>query len=165
GVLDHKIAGITEGARMTIKIVKAEIEFENKKIRFEGPKECVEEMVAKYTKERKPQDKHNGGQYRPEGAIATAGNSERDLISAKRPHGHHETVAVLAFALTEAGTEVFTEEDIRRAYIRAGVRPPKVVAQALRDAKNKYEFVEVAGGRGHYRLTHHGDRVVRFDLP
>jgi hypothetical protein len=150
---------------MTEKIVRAEVEFENKKIKFEGPKEFVEEMVAKYTGASKPQDKPEETQYPTGGAIAPTGRSERDLISTKRPRGHHETVAVLAFALTEAGTEVFTEEDIRRAYIRAGVRPPKVVAQALRDAKNKYEFVELAGGRGRYRLTNHGDRVVRFDLP
>jgi hypothetical protein len=150
---------------MSDKIVKAEIEFENKKIRFEGPKEFVEEMVAKYTFSSNPQGKPAGDKYPAGGAIVTGPSSERDLISMKRPHGHHETVAVLAFALTESGTGVFTEEDIRRAYIRAGVRPPKVVAQALRDAKNKYEFVEVAGARGRYRLTNHGDRVVRFDLP
>ena len=74
-------------------------------------------------------------------------------------------VAVLAFALTESGTAVFTDDDIRRAYIRAGVRPPKVVAQALRDAKNRYEFLEATANRGEYRLSSHGDRVVRFDLP
>jgi hypothetical protein len=150
----------TTGVNMPAKIVKAEIDLGDKKIRFEGPKEFVEEMVASNS-----QGKLKGNQYSTGSAIVAAPSSERDLISAKRPHGHHETVAVLAFALTESGTSVFTEEDIRRAYIRAGVRPPKVVAQALRDAKNKYEFVEVAGERGRYRLTNHGDRVVRFDLP
>jgi hypothetical protein len=72
---------------------------------------------------------------------------------------------VLAFALTESGTGVFTDDDIGRAYIRAGVRPPKVVAQALRDAKNRYEYLEATANRGEYRLSSHGDRVVRFDLP
>ncbi len=92
-------------------------------------------------------------------------SGERELIAEKQPKGHHEIVAVLAFGLTEAGTREFTGEDIRRAYIRAGVRPPKVVAQSLRDAKNKYDYLELAGRRGKYRLTNHGDRVVRFDLP
>jgi hypothetical protein len=150
---------------MTERICKGEIQFDDKKIRFEGPREFVEAMVARYTGASKQQGKPGPVQYPSDGAIVTGGRTERDLITAKRPHGHHETVAVLAFALTEAGTLAFTEEDIRRAYIRAGVRPPKVVAQALRDAKNKYEYVEVAGERGRYRLTNHGDRVVRFDLP
>jgi hypothetical protein len=90
---------------------------------------------------------------------------ERDFIQAKQPQGHSETIAALAYYLTESGLPEFTEEDVRRAYIRAGVRPPKVVGQALRDAKNRYEYVEPGRGRGKYRLTAHGDRTVRFDLP
>ena len=86
------------------------------------------------------------------------------MIAAKHPRGHHEIVAVLAFSLAEGGQEEFGEDEIRRAYIRAGVRPPKVVAQALRDAKNAPYFLESAG-RGRYRLSAHGDRTVRFDLP
>jgi len=125
----------------------------------------VEEMIAKYASSSKWQAKDGGDKYSTASAIVATSSNERDLITAKHPHGHHEIVAVLAFALTEAGTREFTEDDVRRAYIRAGVRPPKVVAQALRDAKNKYEYVEVAGTRGRYRLTNHGDRVVRFDLP
>ena len=164
-LLEDMIEVATKGEAMSGKIVRAEVDFGDKKIKFEGPKEFVEEMVAKYTIASKSQGKLSGDQYSTGGAIVAGPSSERDLISMKRPHGHHETVAVLAFALTESGTSVFTEEDIRRAYIRAGVRPPKVVAQALRDAKNKYEFVELAGERGRYRLTNHGDRVVRFDLP
>jgi hypothetical protein len=74
-------------------------------------------------------------------------------------------VAVLAFSLIERGISEFTPEDIRKAYIRANVRPPKVVAQALRDAKNKYDFVEAGIAKGTFRLSAHGERVVRFDLP
>jgi hypothetical protein len=44
-----------------------------------------------------------------------------DLVAAKRPHGHHEIVAVLAFALTEAGTREFTEDDFCLTYIRSRV--------------------------------------------
>jgi hypothetical protein len=83
----------------------------------------------------------------------------------KKPRGHAEIVAVLAFGLADAGTEEFTEVDVRRAYIQAGVRPPKVVAQALRDAKNKQDYIEAGKKRGTYRLSPHGDRTVRFDLP
>jgi hypothetical protein len=150
---------------VTDKAYKAEIQFNDRTIKVEGPKEFVEEMVAKYSDTSKPHTKPTETVYSENMQITASGSKERELIAEKHPHGHHEIVAVLAFALAEAGTGVFTEEDIRRAYIRAGVRPPKVVSQALRDAKNKYDYVEPAGERGLYRLTNHGDRVVRFDLP
>jgi len=91
--------------------------------------------------------------------------SERDLIKQKKPHGHHQVVAILAFALRESGVSEFTADDMRRAYIRAGVRPPKVMAQALRDAKNKYELVELGSKKSAFRLSPHGERTVLFDLP
>ena len=93
------------------------------------------------------------------------GATERTLITDKQPSGHLETVAVMAFALTQAGMQEFSEEDVRRAYLRAGVRPPKVVAQALRDAKNRADYIEAGSRRGLYRLSHYGDTFVRFDLP
>ncbi|MGH9498174.1 MAG: hypothetical protein ACRD3L_03455 [Terriglobales bacterium] len=150
---------------MTGKSFKGEIQFGDRKMKFEGPKEFVQEMVARYSGTSNPQAKIENQEYSFGKAILPAGGIERTLITTKRPRGHNEIVAVLAFALTESGTKEFGEDDIRRAYIRAGVRPPKVVAQALRDAKNKYEFLELAGARGRYRLTNHGDTVVRFDLP
>lgn len=91
--------------------------------------------------------------------------SEKQLLAEKKPTGHAETVAVLALCLREAGTLEFTPDEMRRAYIRAGVRPPKVVAQALRDAKNKYELIEVGSRKGTFRLSPHGERTVLFDLP
>lgn len=145
---------------MTSQIVKATIEVADTKVTFEGPPEFVEAQVAKYTSpiSSKQQEKHVAQEE-------TGPLTERQFIQQKQPSGHVETVAVLAFALTEAGTTEFTEEDIRRAYIRAGVRPPKVVSQALRDAKNLSDYIEVGSKRGTYRLSHHGDRTVRFDLP
>jgi len=91
--------------------------------------------------------------------------SERELLDQKLPAGHSETVAVLAFALREAGVGEFTEEEMRRAYLRSRVRPPKVVGQAIRDAKNKFEYIEAGGSKGTYRLSAHGERTVLFDLP
>jgi hypothetical protein len=91
--------------------------------------------------------------------------SEKELVAQKQPKGHGETVAVLAFCLREAGTLEFTAADMRRAYIRAGVSPPKVVAQALRDAKNKYDLIESGTKRSTFRLSPHGERTVLFDLP
>jgi hypothetical protein len=86
-------------------------------------------------------------------------------VLAKKPDGHSETIAVLAFALAESGNAEFSEEDMRKAYIRAGVRPPKVVGQAIRDAKRLNDFVDYGSQRGRYKLSNHGDRTVRFDLP
>jgi hypothetical protein len=149
---------------MTDKTAKATIRFEDKQIIFEGPSDFVEAMVAKHTQASKQAAKQERIEA-PSDIPPSAGMTEQELIAAKQPHGHPETVAVLAFALAEAGTPVFTEDEIRRAYIRAGARPPKVVAQALRDAKNRYEYLEVTPNRGEYRLSNHGDRVVRFDLP
>jgi hypothetical protein len=89
----------------------------------------------------------------------------KKLVEAKKPRGHAEMVAVLAFGLAESGSVEFSESDMRRAYIQAGARPPKVVAQALRDAKNKQDYLESGKKRGTYKLSSHGDRTVRFDLP
>ena len=91
--------------------------------------------------------------------------SERALLDEKKPDGHSETVAVLAFALREAGTAEFDEDDMRRAYLRAQERPPKVVGQAVRDAKNKFDYIETGNTRGKYKLSSYGERTVVFDLP
>jgi hypothetical protein len=148
---------------------KATITYGDVKIILEGPKEFIEEQIAKYA----PRTEASPTSKQVSKFLLTAGDSapsptnftsERELIAAKHPRGHHEIVAVLAFSLTGSGQEEFGEEEIKRAYIRAGVRPPKVVAQALRDAKNAHDFLESAG-RGRYRLSAHGDRTVRFDLP
>ena len=144
---------------------KATIEVGDKKVTIEGPREFVEEQVAKLTGAWS--SKQNDGLLGEDPSDSTSEQefSEKHLIQTKQPRGHLETVAVLAFALTQAGVAAFTEEDIRRAYLRAGVRPPKVVAQALRDAKNRLDYIEPGGKRGTYRLSPHGDRTVRFDLP
>jgi hypothetical protein len=141
---------------------KATIKMGDKSITFEGPRDFVEEEVARYTGLLpSKQQAHYPSTSSDSSSIA----QERDLIQAKRPQSHPETIAVLAYHFAESGTAEFSEEDMRRAYIRAGVRPPKTVGQALRDAKNRYDYVETGRGRGRYRLTTHGDRTVRFDLP
>jgi len=145
---------------------KATITFGDVKIVLEGPREFIDEQVAKYALGSNT-SKENIKNLTEGGGLAKPGLpqiTERELIAEKQPRGHHEIVAVLAFCLTEAGQVDFGEDEIRRAYIRAAVRPPKVIAQALRDAKNVHDFLE-AVGRGRYRLSPHGDRTVRFDLP
>src|SRR5216683_1089993 len=101
---------------MKPKPYRAAIKFEDKQITFEGPKDFVESMVAKYTLTSKPQAKPGDAEYISDSTISAGGGNERDLVAAKRPRGHHETVAVLAFALTQAGKPEFTDEDVHRAY-------------------------------------------------
>jgi hypothetical protein len=145
---------------------KATITFGDVKIVLEGPESFIEQQVEKYSRvpdTSKPESKYllSDGRSESTGIVLA---SEREMVSVKQPRGHHEIIAVLAFCLTEKGTTEFGEDEIRRAYIRASVRPPKVISQALRDAKNVHDFLESVE-RGKYRLSSHGDRTVRFDLP
>lgn len=144
---------------------KATITFGDVKIVLEGPTEFIEEQIEKYS--TSSASKKGNKNLVDQTELADRGSAaltERDLIGEKQPKGHHEIIAVLAFALRSAGEEEFGEDEIRRAYIRAGVRPPKVVGQALRDAKRSHDFL-VAVGRGRYQLSPHGERTVIFDLP
>jgi hypothetical protein len=143
---------------------KATIEIGDKKITFEGPREFVEEQVARITGITSKRDTIMLGGI-DEALPSPAELSERELVQSKRPKGHLETIAVLAFALAQSGEREFTEEEMRRAYLRAGERPPKVVGQAIRDAKNRFDYIEPGSRKGTYRLSPHGDRTVRFDLP
>lgn len=149
---------------MSKEYVKVTIQVADKTIMYEGPRDFVEAQIAEL--KHTLSSKHNQS---TEGNIdekrASIPQSERQLVKQKRPANHMETVAVLAFGLTVNGKEEFTDEDIRKAYIRAGVRPPKVVSQAIRDAKNRGDFIEPGSKRGTFRLSPHGDRTVRFDLP
>jgi len=137
---------------------KATISLGDSKITFEGSAEFVEGQVKKFAFAQAAP---------PSGSPLESprGTQEGQLVAQKRPRGHHEIATVLAFALTESGVREFSEEDIRRAYLRAGIRPPKYVSQALRDARNKFDYIAGGSKRGKYRLTNHGDSLVRFDLP
>jgi hypothetical protein len=151
---------LTETAKATITV-------DDKVITFEGPQAFVDSQVAKYMRVDISSDKQAHTSAAPmlvESPIRSS-LTEKELVEAKQPRGHSETIAVLAFALAEAGTTEFTEEDMRRAYIRAGVRPPKVVGQAIRDAKGGFDYVDFGKKRGTYKLSNHGDRTVRFDMP
>jgi hypothetical protein len=144
---------------------RATIEIDDKKVTFEGPREFVEAQVLKITGTLPSKQTIQMLADAGEKPLPPEQLSERALVQTKQPKGHPETVAVLAFALTQSGVEEFTEGEMRRAYIRAGVRPPKVVAQALRDAKNRFDYIQPGKRKGSYRLSPHGDRTIRFDLP
>ncbi|WP_128912098.1 hypothetical protein [Granulicella sibirica] len=128
-------------------------------VTFEGPADFVASQVAIYTSKTSKQELMIGG------PSEYTTMSPKDLLKEKQPKGHHEIVAVLAFYLAQSGLEEFTEDDMRRAYLQAEARPPKVVSQSIRDARSKYDYIEPSKRRGAYRLSPHGDRTVRYDLP
>jgi hypothetical protein len=149
------------------ELVKATITVEDKIVTFEGPQEFVDLQVSKYMRAPSASNQvediaraDDSAELRTNGGV-----SEAQLVLTKKPKGHSETIAVLAFALAQSGVAEFTDEDVRKAYIRARVRPPKVVGQAIRDAKKLFDYIDVGSKRGTYKLSNHGDRTVRFDLP
>jgi hypothetical protein len=145
--------------------INVAVEIGNVKVTLEGPRDFVESEVRRLTTPLTDL-RQAAVETRSSAAESESGGfrNEREFIALKRPKGHAEIVTALAFYLTEHGQEEFTEEEVRRAYIRAGIRPPKVIAQALRDAKNKRDFLRQGGSRGTYTLTDYGDSFVRFDL-
>lgn len=149
---------------MSEERISATIEIDDRRITLEGPRDFVESEVRRLTSIIAGAKEADNART-PSIANGVENLSERSFVESKDPKGHLEIATVLGFYLTEQGQPEFTEEDIRRAYIRANVRPPKVVAQALRDAKSKRDFIQQGSERGTYRLTNHGDRFVRFDLP
>lgn len=148
--------------------IEVTIKIDDKRITLEGPADFVREEVerlAAMSSGRTP----SLGEPRAASAQLTSSDgsavTERDLVAQKKPTGHPEIVAVLAYCLAKNGQEEFSPEDIRRAYLRASVKPPKVVAQALRDAKNIKDFIVAGKQKGTFRLSPHGERTVLFDLP
>jgi hypothetical protein len=142
------------------KTLTVTVTVDNRRITLEGPEDFVRAEVRRFTS---PGD--DGLKGVPANNAVGAVLTERDLIAQKRPRNQTETVAVLGFCLAANGHGEFSEADIKRAYVRAGVRPPKVISQALRDARNKFDLIEAGTKKGTYQLSAHGDRTVRFDLP
>jgi hypothetical protein len=152
-----------------MKQIKVTVTVDDRKITLEGPEDFVREEAERFA--RLPVAKAAAKSADVSGEMGRAemrkdhNTTERDLIAEKKPQGHSETVAVLGYFLTKGGKIEFSPEDVRRAYIRAEVRPPKVVSQALRDAKNLNDYIESGSARGTFKLSPHGERTVLFDLP
>lgn len=136
--------------------VTVTITFDDKKITMEGPEDFVRGELDRITGASTKTGSPSNGE---------STETEKALIQAKKPKRHHDIIAVLAFHFLQQGKPEFTPEEIRKAYIRAGVKPPKVIDQALRDADRHHDLVEAGATRGTFRLSHHGERVVRFELP
>jgi hypothetical protein len=147
-----------------LKEIEVTITVEGRELHLKGPEDFVREVVHHLAASMVPSSVPDAA--RPVVATIPAGApSEEALVAEKRPANHAEYVAVMAYALKASGYTEFSEDDMTRAYKRARVRPPKVVGQAIRDAKNQFDYIEAGSGRGLYRLSHHGERTVEFDMP
>jgi hypothetical protein len=150
-----RVPGMTQNIQVTVKVG-------DKQVTLDGPEEFVRSEVQRLTTLIAQPSPSNAPSGDVPGATPA---SERAFVSHKQPSNHLETVAVLAYLLFKTGKKEFTAEDMKRAYARAGVRPPKVMDQALRDAKNIKDYLEKGSEKGAFRLTPHGVRTVEFDLP
>ena len=151
------------------QVVEAEVAFGDAKITIRGPQEFVQSEVTRLAGLARAAQATAAPEIAQGVGVDIDGmagaKNEREFVALKKPKGHPETATVLGFWLMAQGASEFSEDDIRRAYVRAAVRPPKVVSQALRDAKRSLDSIGQGSKRGMYRLTPHGDRNVRFDLP
>jgi hypothetical protein len=145
------------GTSITVTVTVGE-----SRVTLEGPEDFVREEVRRLT------DKVASGGT-PAAARSVRSDvgrmSEADFVAEKSPSNHSETVAVLAYCLKQKGIEEFDKDEMGRAYKRARIRLPKVVDQAIRDARNVFDYVEAGSKRGSYRLSQHGETTVEFDLP
>ena len=141
------------------EVIKVTVSVDDRKITLEGPEEFVQREVQRLTAPGSARS--TLGAAVAESSLA----SPASFFLEKKPKGHSETIAVLGFFLRENGTPEFDDEAIRRAYIQAKVRPPKAVQQALRDAMSRFDYLEKGSRKGTFKLSDHGDRTVRFDLP
>jgi hypothetical protein len=145
--------------------ITVKLTIDNRQITLQGPEAFVRAEVQRLTDAvtvaSTPSPVSRAESQDDEAKLIT----ESKLVATKKPSNHPETVAVLAYCLKQQGAAEFNEDDIRRAYLRARVRPPRAVGQAIRDAKKLFDYVEAGSGRGVYRLSHHGETTILFDLP
>jgi hypothetical protein len=90
----------------------------------------------------------------------------KEFFDEKKPSTGTETVAVFGFYLEHFENKLeFNERDISKAYFEARVRKPKVIGQALRDAKNFKGYLVEGSKRGTFRLSNVGENLIVHDLP
>jgi len=92
--------------------------------------------------------------------------SLRDFFMEKQPSNAMEAVAVFGFYFEHFEKKVeFGEKDISNAYFEARERKPKVIGQAIRDAKNVKGYLVEGSKKGQFRLSNEGENLVLHDLP
>jgi hypothetical protein len=91
----------------------------------------------------------------------------REFIAKYRPKGAVEEIpALIHWARKHENTDSFNENDIVSLYRRADIRPPKHVAQSMRDLSSKkyLRLKAVVGKTGHVNLSRPGEDFIMHDL-
>jgi uncharacterized protein with von Willebrand factor type A (vWA) domain len=91
----------------------------------------------------------------------------RNFISKHNPKSAvAEIPALLSWAKKYEKKEIANEHDILELYRRANIRPPKNIAQSVRDlASKKYNRLEAVKGKaGYVQLSQAGEDFVLYDL-
>ncbi len=94
-------------------------------------------------------------------------SSLRDFIAEMKPKGAvAEIPCLLYWSKTQENVESLDERGVVDLYRRAGLKPPKNVAQSFRDLCSKrYGRLEsVEGKNGHVRLSRVGEDFVLHDV-
>lgn len=92
--------------------------------------------------------------------------SMKDFFDEKKPSTIAETVTVFGFYLEHhENLKEFSEQEIADCFFRARTRKPKVIGQALRDAKNVKGYLVEGTKKGKFRLSNIGENLVMHDLP
>jgi hypothetical protein len=91
----------------------------------------------------------------------------RGFIAKCQPKGAVEEIpALIHWARKHEKADSFNEDDIVALYRRAAIRPPKNVAQSMRDLSSKkyLRLKAVVGKSGHVTLSRAGEDFVLHDL-
>ncbi len=146
---------------MSVEMTKGTIEWDGRRITVEGPPSFVSAELDRFRLASPAAREDSAAAPESPGRPLT----DASFVALKKPQDHYEKIAVLALRLKESGKSEFDSDDMRRAYLRAGIKPPKVMQQALVDTKRKKDYVEPTATRGSYRLTSFGEDFVQFVLP
>jgi hypothetical protein len=139
---------------------KGTIEWEGRRITVEGPADFVSAELDRFRSATATPTKTSHSSPNP-----ARPTTEADFVALKKPKDHYERIAVLAAKLKESGKPEFNDDEMRKAYLRAGIKPPKVMSQALIDTKRFKDYIESTTTRGMYKITDFGSDFVQFDLP
>lgn len=143
---------------MSVEIAKGTVEWEGRRVTIEGPADFVSAELDRFrTASPKATSPARQNSPRP--------TTEADFVARKKPKDHYEKIAVLAAKLKDSGKLEFDDDEMRRAYLRASVKPPKNMRQALVDTKRHRDYIEPSATRGSYKLTDFGSDFVQFELP
>lgn len=90
----------------------------------------------------------------------------KEFFDQKAPLTSSEIVTVFGFYLEHyRNIKEFSEKEIADCYYEARTRKPKVISQALRDAKNQKDYLVEGTKKGKFRVSNVGENLVIHDLP